>query len=170
MAAMTARYATQGLARRQPTAEPSSFQCATDPSSSPEPCRTGSEPWVQAPPISNAAVHGSTASSKLQRAPARRAPRWRDLLHAPRGADRHRELAPPLQSRPAACLNRLPCSCPRGVRPGTRRIAGSATPTSSAGQAPAGAQTSPKLTLRPDHSVGAGHPGLSTRTAQVWPS
>jgi putative transposase len=42
------------------------------------------------------------------------------------------ELAPSLQSRPAACLNRLPCSRPRGVRPGTRRMAGSATPTNPA--------------------------------------
>ena len=37
-------------------------------------------------------------------------------------------------------------SRPGGVRAGTRRMAGCATPTSSAGHAPAGAKTSPKLT------------------------
>src|SRR5215204_6292186 len=36
-------------------------------------------------------------------------------------------------------------------------MAGSATPTSSAGHATRGAPTNPELTLRPDHSSGADH-------------
>ena len=59
---------------------------------------------------------GERLHRELQCAPARRAARWRDLLHAARGADRHRKLAPSLQCRPAACLHRLPRSRPGGVR------------------------------------------------------
>src|SRR5215204_2485977 len=91
-----------------------------------------------------------------QQCPAQgRAARRRDLLHSPRGADRHRELAPALQCRPAACSPRLQGTGPRGVRASSRRMAGSATPTSSAGHATHGAPTNPELTLTPDHSSGA---------------
>ena len=78
-----------------------------------------------------------------------------DLLHSPRGADCHRELAPSLQCRPAPCSPRLQGTGPRGVRASSRRMAGSATPTGSAGHATRGAPTKPKLTLAPDHSSGA---------------
>ena len=56
-----------------------------------------------------------------------------------RGPDRHRELATPLQRDPAACLARLSSPSTGGVRARLRRVAGCATPTSSAGHAPAGA-------------------------------
>src|SRR5204862_1859847 len=88
---------------------------------------------------------------------AGRAARWRDLLHAAGSADHHRKLASSLQHRAAACLDRLPGSGTGGVRASTRRMAGCAIPTSSAGHAPAGAKTDPKLTFDPDHLVGAGH-------------
>src|SRR5437762_4500059 len=90
---------------------------------------------------------------------AGRAARWRDLLHAAGSADHHRKLASSLQHRAAACLDRLPGSGTGGVRASTRRMAGCAIPTSSAGHAPAGAKTDPKLTFDPDHLVGAGHYG-----------
>ena len=83
---------------------------------------------------------GERVHRELQRPPARRAAQRRDLLHAARSPDRHRELAPALQCRSAACLARLPGSGPGGVRASTRRMAGCATPTSSAGHAPAGAR------------------------------
>src|SRR5439155_415703 len=82
--------------------------------------------------------------------------RWRDLLHAAGSADHHRKLASSLQHRAAACLDRLPGSGTGGVRASTRRMAGCAIPTSSAGHAPAGAKADPKLTFHPDHLVGAG--------------
>jgi hypothetical protein len=45
---------------------------------------------------------------------------------------------------------------PRGVCASAHRMAGCATPTSSAGHAPAGAKTNPKLTFQSDHLLGAG--------------
>ena len=54
----------------------------------------------------------------------------------------------------AACLHRLSGSRPGGVRARTRRMAGCATPASSAGRAPTGATTSPRLTSQPDHPTG----------------
>ena len=60
-----------------------------------------------------------------------------------------------LQCRSSACLDRLPRSSTGGVHPSTRRMAGCATPTSSAGHAPAGATPSPKLTFKADHQSGA---------------
>ena len=99
---------------------------------------------------------GERVHRELQCALARRAARRRDLLHAARGPDRHRELAAALQRRSAACLDRLPGSSPGGVRASARRMAGCATPTSSAGHAPAGAKANPKLTFKPDHPAGAG--------------
>jgi len=57
--------------------------------------------------------------------------------------------------RPHASIG-LPRAGPGGVRTSARRMAGCATPTSSAGHAPAGAKTDPKLTFDPDHHSGAG--------------
>src|SRR6185436_5819389 len=75
-----------------------------------------------------------------------------------------RELAPSLQCRPAPCSPRLQGTGPRGDRASSRRMAGSATPTSSAGHATRGAPTNPKLTLTPDHSSGADHePGCAAQ-------
>ena len=45
---------------------------------------------------------GERLRRELQRAPARRTARWRDLLHAARGPDRHRKLAASLQHHQAA--------------------------------------------------------------------
>ena len=59
--------------------------------------------------------------------------------------------------RPAACGPRLQGTGPRGVRASSRRMAGSATPTSSAAHATRGAPTNPELTLSLDHSSGADH-------------
>jgi len=78
---------------------------------------------------------------------ARRAARRRDLLHAARSSDHHRELATSLQYRPAACRDRLPRSRPRGVCAGPRRLASDAL---------TGAKTDPKLTFAADHQPGAG--------------
>src|SRR6185503_12767632 len=86
-----------------------------------------------------------------------RAAQWRDLLHAARSPDRHRKLETALQCRSSARLDRLPRSSPGGVRPSTRRMAGCATPTSSAGHAPAGATANAKLRFKSDHQAGAGH-------------
>jgi hypothetical protein len=69
--------------------------------------------------------------------------------------DHHRELAMPSQHGPAACVSGLSATGPRGVRARLRRLAGCATPTGSAGQAPAGAKTDPQLTFNPDHPMGA---------------
>src|ERR1700726_5209153 len=82
---------------------------------------------------------------------------------AARGRDRHRELASALQHCPAACLDRLPGSGPGGVRASARRMAGCATPPSSAGHASAGAKTRPKLTFKPDHQSGADQLGQILR-------
>src|SRR5437016_181619 len=98
---------------------------------------------------------GERLHRELQCALARRASRWRNLLLAARGRDRHRELATALQYGQAACLDRLPGSGPGGVRASARRMAGCATPTNSAGHAPAGAATNPKLTSKLDHQAGA---------------
>src|SRR3954464_12466446 len=50
--------------------------------------------------------------------------------------DHHRELAAALQQRAPACLSGLPTSRTGGVRARLHRLAGCATPTGSAGQAP----------------------------------
>src|SRR5262245_65574724 len=52
-------------------------------------------------------------------------------------------------------LNRIQATSTRGVRARIRRLAGCATPTSSAGHA--GATANPKLTFHLDHSAGADH-------------
>ena len=56
------------------------------------------------------------------------------------------------------------------LRVASRRVAGCATPASSAGHATAGAETVPKLTLPPNHSVGADHApqsGLARLTSRM---
>ena len=88
---------------------------------------------------------GERLHRELQRPPARRTAQWRDLLHAAGGADRHRELATPLQHRPAACLDRLQAARPGGVRAGIRRMAGCA-----------GVSANVKLTFQVDHSMKTG--------------
>ena len=56
---------------------------------------------------------------------------------------------------------------PRGLRAGLRRMAGCATPTSSAGHADAGTQTNPELTCKPDHPMGADQAQPSLDQKQV---
>src|SRR5262245_7027951 len=90
------------------------------------------------------------------RSPARRAARRRNLLHSPRGPNRHRELAAPLQHDQAARIGWIQAASTGGICPCLRRVAGCATPTGSAGHASAAA--SPKLTFHLDHSVGANQP------------
>jgi hypothetical protein len=76
----------------------------------------------------------------------------RDLLHAPRGPNRHRELATPLQHDQAPRLARIQAASTGGVCPCLRRVADCATPTGSAGHA--GATANLKLTFHLDHSSG----------------
>ena len=68
-----------------------------------------------------------------------------------------RKLAKTLQYRAAACLSGLQTSGSGGVRASPRRLAGCATPTGSAGQAPRSATTNPELTFNPGHPMGADH-------------
>src|SRR5918997_376423 len=85
-------------------------------------------------------------------APGRSA-RWRDLLHAEAGADRHCELAAALQHDPAALCSWLSTTRARGRH---ARALGCATPTSFAERAPVGAKTNPQLTFKPDLLIEAG--------------
>src|SRR5262245_61421818 len=96
---------------------------------------------------------GERLHRELQRSPARRAARRRNLLHAARGPNRHRELAVSLQHDQAARIARIQAACTGGICPCLRRVAGCATPTGSAGHA--GATARLKLTFHLDHSVGA---------------
>ena len=73
---------------------------------------------------------------ELQRTLARRAAQRRDLLHAQRGADRDRKLAPALQRRSAARLPRLQTA-------GTRSVLAPRLPRGSMLRA----QTAPTATL-----------------------
>src|SRR5262249_20718699 len=90
---------------------------------------------------------------ELQRSPARRAARRRNLLHSARGPNRHRELAAALQHNQAARIARIQAASTGGICPCLRRMAGCATPPGSAGHASATASL--KLTFHLDHSVGA---------------
>src|SRR5262249_28638833 len=98
---------------------------------------------------------GERVHRELQRSPARRAARRRNLLHSPRGPNRHRELAAALQHDQAARIARIQAASSGGICPCLRRVAGCATPTGSAGHASATASL--KLTFHLDHSVGANH-------------
>src|SRR5690606_10012987 len=95
---------------------------------------------------------GERLHRELQRAPARRTPRRRDLLHAQRGQDHRGKLAAALQHRASAWIARLQAAGTRGLHPGIR-AGGPATPTSNAARA--GAATIIALTIKLDPSVGA---------------
>ena len=88
-----------------------------------------------------------------------RASQWGDLLLSAGSADHHRELEMSLQQCAPACLPGLPPTGSGGVRARLRRLAGCATPTGSAGQAPRGAKADTELTSNPDHPRGADHSG-----------
>src|SRR5690606_15148301 len=95
---------------------------------------------------------GERLHRELQRAPARRTPRRRDLLHAQRGQDHRGKLAAALQHRASAWIARLQAAGTRGLHPGIR-AGGPATPTSNAARA--GAATIIALTIKLDPSVAA---------------
>src|SRR5262249_385795 len=108
---------------------------------------------------------GERPHRELQRASSRRTPRWRDLLLATRGANRHRELATSLQLRQAARGSRLQTASTRGVRARARRVAGCATSNASAGHA--STQANLKLTFHLGYSVGAGHLSISAQNSNT---
>ena len=87
--------------------------------------------------------------------PTGRTAQRRNLLHAARSPDRHRELASSLQRRSTARLSQLQSAGARGLRSCIRSVAGYAPSTGSAGHA--GATASAKLTFHPDHSIWAAH-------------
>jgi hypothetical protein len=97
--------------------------------------------------------------------PARRTAQWRDLLHATRSQDRHRELASSLQCHQAPCPPRLQTTSTGGLRARILRVAGFTTSTGSARHA--GAKTSAKLTSDPDHSMKAGQPPPENRCSAI---
>jgi hypothetical protein len=66
-----------------------------------------------------------------------------------------RKLATPLQYQAPPCLFGLQTSRSGGVYARSRRLAGCATPTGFAGQAPRSAKTNHELTFNPDHPMGA---------------
>jgi len=82
-----------------------------------------------------------------------------EIFYTLREAQIDIELATILQHRSPARFDRLPGSCPGGVRASSRRMAGCATAANSAGHAQAGTRTGPKLTFHPDHQAGAGQSG-----------
>src|SRR5262249_52674486 len=98
---------------------------------------------------------GEWLHRELQRAPSRRAARRRNLLLTPRGPNRHRELAAPLQHDQAARLTWIQATGTGGIRARLRRVAGCAIPSGSAGHA--GETANLKLTFHLDHSEGADH-------------
>ena len=106
---------------------------------------------------SNPAVPGRTVTLKASMLAARRTAQWRDLLHATRSSDLHRELASPLQRRSATCIAWLQAwlqaGGTRSLCAGILRVAGCAMPTGSAGHA--GETTNSKLTFHPGHSMKA---------------
>src|SRR5262249_6272965 len=76
-------------------------------------------------------------------------------LLTPRGPNRHRELAAPLQHDQAARLTWIQATGTGGIRTRLRRVAGCAIPSGSAGHA--GETANLKLTFHLDHSEGADH-------------
>src|SRR5262249_28469148 len=101
---------------------------------------------------------GEWLHRELQRAPSRRAARRRNLLLTPRGPNRHRELAAPLQHDQAARLTWIQATGTGGIRARLRRVAGCAIPSGSAGHA--GETANLKLTFPLDHSEGADPPSV----------
>jgi len=84
---------------------------------------------------------GGRLHRELQCPPSRRAARRRNPLHSPRGPNRHRELAAPLNTiRPHASLGYKAPASEAFVPACLRRVAGCATPTGSAGHAGATGQ------------------------------
>src|SRR5262245_57194000 len=134
----------------------------TDRSSWPRPCRNGSRLPVPRPLTSSGESLGEWLHRELQRAPSRRAARRRNLLLTPRGPNRHRELAAPLQHDQAARLTWIQATGTGGIRARLRRVAGCAIPSGSAGHA--GETANLKLTFHLDHSEGADH---GTRTSSL---
>ena len=98
---------------------------------------------------------GERLHRELQCPPARRTAQRRGLLHATRSQNRHRELAPSLQRRSAACFSRLQTTSTGGLRARAHSVAGCATSTSSAGHA--GATAIFQLTFHLGHSMKATH-------------
>src|SRR3954451_21525987 len=106
---------------------------------------------------------GERLHRKLQCASARRAAQRRDLLHAARSSNRHRELEEALQRDPSSRIARLQTARTGGVHARIRRVAGFATSSGFAGHASATASL--ELTLRLDHSMWAAH--LSSAMGRV---
>src|SRR3954464_8266791 len=100
---------------------------------------------------------GERVCGVVQCAAEGRAAGWRDLLHPPGGQSCDRKLATPLQQRAPAWVSGLQASGSGGVCAHLRGLAGCATPTGSAGQAPRSTQTNHALTFKPDHTMGADH-------------
>src|SRR5262249_19704271 len=96
---------------------------------------------------------GEWLHRELQRAPSRRAARRRNLLLTPRGPNRHRELAAPLQHDQAARLTWIQATGTGGIRARLRRVACCAIPSASTGHA--GETANLKLTFHLDHTEGA---------------
>src|SRR5262249_5546811 len=96
---------------------------------------------------------GERLHRELQRSPARRAARRRNLLHSPRGPNRYRELAAALQHNQAARIARIQAASTGGICPCLRPVADCATPTGSASTVSETASL--ELTFHLDHSVGA---------------
>ena len=80
-----------------------------------------------------------------------------EIFYSLREAQVYRELEASLQYCAPARLDRLHATSPGSVRASLRHMAGSATPTSSAGHAPGAAQTDHELTFNPDHPMRADH-------------
>ena len=81
------------------------------------------------------------------------------------GIDRDRKLAPALQCHPTPCFPGLQTAGTRSVRARAYRVAVCAPSIRSDGHAPAGANIAAKLTLKPDHSLGAGQCDSAFRAA-----
>ena len=95
---------------------------------------------------------------KLQRQPAGRVARWRDLLLAQGSPDRDRSLAAALQYDSAPLRPDLSPASSRG-----RAVAALASLVTgrSGGHLTLGAGAKNELTFQADHSMGAGHPPIS---------
>src|SRR5262245_8794962 len=108
---------------------------------------------------------GEWLHRELQRAPWRRAARRRNLLLTPRGPNRHRELAAPLQHDPAASVTWIQATGTGRIRAGLRSVPGCSLPRRPAGHA--GETANLKLTLHLDHSEGADHCMMAI-TSIMW--
>ena len=98
---------------------------------------------------------GERLRGELQRQAPRRAAGLRGVQHAPRGAGTDRAVAPALQRRAAAQRARLP-----PARAGGRHRRPAAAPPLRPDRVSTAAHSHAPLKFRPDHSMGAGHPGM----------